>query len=196
MLMRLDNRIWMLLFITVMIAAQITFPTWEMTVFPPIVIGIAALFLYRNEIQEFDMNVVKMPSFWKEVYSALVTALILQAAGIVILQYGFGVERPNADFALSVATPLVVVLFSSPIEELIFRKIVFSFLDRRIGFWAAAAVSSILFAAVHHNYAAFLGNVAIGMVWCRAYKKTGNLSVTIAAHMIFNFLVFLAQAFR
>lgn len=192
----IDRRWGIIILFALMIVSQILFPGQYSAVIAPVMVGLAAVWMFRGELVSFDFNVVKDRAFWREVYNAVVVALILQAIGILLVQYGFGIKQPEIGVALTAAVPLVVVLFLSPMEELVFRRNALSLLERRIGFWPAAAVSSVLFAAAHYNYSAFLGNVAVGMVWCRAYKKTGNLLVVIVAHMIFNFLVAVAQSFR
>ncbi|WP_199617306.1 CPBP family intramembrane glutamic endopeptidase [Paenibacillus alkalitolerans] len=195
MLRKLDRRIWLLSFYIIMITAELAAHVKEVALVLPVALGLTAVILFRNELNSIDYNFVKESSYWKAVYHALVAGLIMQAVGIVVVKYGFGIASPEIGFATPLAAPLVSVLISSPLEEIIFRGMIFSFLDRRIGFWLAAIISSLLFAVSHYDYAAWLGYFGLGLVWCRIYKATGNLLIPIGSHMLFNSLVFFVRSF-
>jgi len=127
---------------------------------------------------------------------ALTQGAIAQAVGIVIVMYGFNIAQPQVSFGLTPFIAVTSVLLSPIVEELVFRKIIFSALLRYTGYWPAAAISSVLFAMAHYNYAASLGYFLLGMVWCRMYNKTKNLGVVIVAHILFNAAAMLMMAVR
>ncbi|WP_449011690.1 CPBP family glutamic-type intramembrane protease [Paenibacillus taichungensis] len=56
------------------------------------------------------------------------------------------------------------ILISPLIEELICRKLLFSWLDRRFGFIIAVALSSLAFAIPHLNPSLMLGYLWLGIV--------------------------------
>jgi membrane protease YdiL (CAAX protease family) len=186
---------WLVAIYAAMLILEYAFKMKEIPLLLPYAVAALGIALFRKELKAVDFNIVKESSYWYAVYQALVVGLIVQAIGIVVIKYGFGIPSPSLAFAIPLAAPLVSVLISSPLEEIVFRGILFPFLDRRIGFWGAAIVSSALFGVAHYDYAAWLGYFVLGIVWCRVYKKTGNLLIPIGAHMVFNTLIFMVRSF-
>jgi len=182
-----SDRRWMLIGLAVcVLAVQIAFPgQWALIWLPPAFAAIVLL-LYRRDLSRFDWSLLKKKTFWEQVFYAVTQGIIAQAAGIVVVQYGIGIEPPALSYKLTFGVVVSVVLCSAVVEELVYRHSVFGMMKGRFGFWPAAAASSLLFAAAHANYAAALGYFLLGIVWCRAYAKSGTVAVPIAAHMIFN----------
>src|SRR5690606_39524180 len=118
------------------------------------------------------------------------------AIGIVIVVYGFGVAQPTVGVALAPAVIISAIICSAILEETVYRGSLFGYLDRIVGMWPAAVVSSAIFAVAHYNYSAYLGYFLLGLVWCRVYKKTGNIGVVIAAHMLFNLIALTITSVR
>ncbi|MCI3926325.1 CPBP family intramembrane metalloprotease [Paenibacillus sp. TRM 82003] len=179
-----------------MLAMQWIFRSEKALVLLPLVVVAAILWMYRKEIRAYDWSALRRPAYWADVLQALTHGIIGQAVGIVILTYGFGASEPDANL---VATPLIIVsgiVLSGIIEEVVYRKIMFNGAERYLGYWPAAVFSSILFAFSHYNTAAFLGYVIQGVIWCRIYRRTGNLGVLIAAHMLFNLVYFAVALLR
>jgi membrane protease YdiL (CAAX protease family) len=139
----------------------------------------------------YDYNKLKQLDTLKLIYNTFVTGAIIQGLGNFFIQYICQVTPPDISFAYKItAAPIVSVFFSSINEELIYRRIIFRYLDKKFGFCVGAIISSILFMFSHYNYAAWLGYFGIAMVWCYFYKKSNSIAVTIVAHMIMNFVVF------
>jgi membrane protease YdiL (CAAX protease family) len=92
-----------------------------------------------------------------------------------------------------------VVGIGAPLsEELLFRGFLLSALARtRLGFWGAAALSSLLWAALHAGYSAVgLAEVfIIGLFLSWLLWRTGTLSVAIFCHAAYNSLILLALRF-
>ncbi|HEY3320460.1 MAG TPA: CPBP family intramembrane glutamic endopeptidase [Planctomycetota bacterium] len=90
-----------------------------------------------------------------------------------------------------------VALFLTPkivgpiLEEVVFRFGVFRFMRRRLSFWIAAALSSVLFGLAHARYPdpAKIGLAALaGLLFAWSYERTGTLVTPIAIHMCSNLL--------
>jgi membrane protease YdiL (CAAX protease family) len=82
---------------------------------------------------------------------------------------------------------LVVACVAAPInEEMIFRRGIFRFCRQRFGRVPAFAVSSLLFATLHWNWASFFPLAVFGLVLAFAYEATGDIRVSIIAHGLFN----------
>ncbi|OHE73030.1 MAG: hypothetical protein A2Y14_00240 [Verrucomicrobia bacterium GWF2_51_19] len=78
------------------------------------------------------------------------------------------------------------VIVAPVTEELTFRAGFYRFLKGRLGYRAAAVVSSVLFATMHANLLSFLPLVLIGLLLTRTYERTGNLLANICFHALFN----------
>jgi membrane protease YdiL (CAAX protease family) len=193
---RVDPRWWLLAMAAAIIGIQLSFPTEAMTVWPPLVFIIVAALLYRKDLQAYDWRALGKVPLWETTFFAVTQGMIAQAVGIVIVMYGFSIEPPPVDIVLTPTVMLSAVVFSAIMEELVYRKTLFTFLDRLFGFWPSAVVSSALFAVAHYNYSAYLGYFLLGMVWCRIYKKTENIGIVIAAHMAFNLIAMVVMALR
>ena len=91
---------------------------------------------------------------------------------------------------------LISLLFSSVVlapvfEEIVFRGFLFQGLKSKTGAWAAAVISSVLFAVVHTQYDVW-GWISVGimgMVACYLTHRTGSLTTAIAFHSIGNLLI-------
>lgn len=85
---------------------------------------------------------------------------------------------------------VITVLLAPVAEELLFRGILYPAIKRagfqRLALWG----SSLLFAAVHLNLAAFLPLLVLAVVLTLLYEHTGNLLAPIVAHALFNGLNF------
>ena len=109
-----------------------------------------------------------------------------------------GIELPQQDLVLFFTSPKVpmarklvigaIALFvCPPIEELIFRKFLHRWVLRRwMGFWMAAAISGVVFAAVHLNLATFIPLLFLGVAFAWLYEKDGRLMASITCHFLFN----------
>jgi membrane protease YdiL (CAAX protease family) len=97
--------------------------------------------------------------------------------------------------AASIAAFAVLVCLVAPVaEELFFRGFVFGALRRRVGVWAGAVISGVLFGAVHAGGgtpAVFLPLLALfGFGLAILYWRTGSLLPGIALHSINNAIAF------
>lgn len=78
-------------------------------------------------------------------------------------------------------------------EEILFRGVLFRWIDQRFGFWWAMAVSGLFFGLVHlmNNNATLWSSIAIaleaGLLLGAAYKWAGSLWLPIGIHWAWNF---------
>lgn len=96
-------------------------------------------------------------------------------------QYLLGQEA-----AARAAAFLVTVTVIPLTEELFFRGLVFGALRTKIGFWAAAAASSLLFGAVHMSLVAMLPLAVIGFALAWLYERTGSIWPGVMMHALQN----------
>ena len=197
MIARLDWRLWSLLgAAAAILLLQLLWPTAASAIWPPLGFVLFACALFRKELKQYDWAALKTARFWEPAFFAVTQGIMAQAAGIVIVQYGLRIPPPPTVLSLSLGVVISSVLFSAILEELIYRKALYGWFSKFAGFWPAAACSSALFALAHHNYSAYLGYFLLGLVWCRTYRRTGDIGVLIAAHMIFNAVAMIVIAAR
>jgi uncharacterized protein len=84
------------------------------------------------------------------------------------------------------------LLFVGLFEEFLFRGYSLLTLATGIGFWPAAILFSLLFAAVHlqNNGEGRIGVAAVfavGMLWCFTVRRTGSLWFAVGMHAAFDF---------
>lgn len=86
---------------------------------------------------------------------------------------------------------VVAVIVAAPLgEEIFFRGMIFGGLRSRLGFWAAAAISSAVFAIVHVQLPLMILMFFVGFGLAFIYERRGSLSASIAAHAAFNVIGF------
>jgi membrane protease YdiL (CAAX protease family) len=127
-------------------------------------------------------------------------AMVIQIICIklIILVFDVNHASQNTEQILEIArlNPAFIIIPSliAPIlEEIIFRKILFGSLSKRLHFILAAGISSSIFAFMHGDLPFFLSYFGIGMLFCFLYKRTNNLLVPILTHMLMNSFVVIQQ---
>ncbi|CAM4116203.1 lysostaphin resistance A-like protein [Mesobacillus thioparans] len=92
----------------------------------------------------------------------------------------------------------VVILVSSIIgpilEEIVFRKIIFGSLQKKMNFFFAALISSVIFALAHMEPEHVILYSAMGFTFAFLYVKTKRIIVPIIAHVTMNTMVVLLQS--
>ena len=81
---------------------------------------------------------------------------------------------------------LAAVVLVPMAEETLFRGIMYPFLKEHIGIWAAVAITSTLFAAIHVNVVIFIPLVFLAFVLTWLYERTDSLLTPILTHAVFN----------
>lgn len=111
-------------------------------------------------------------------------------------------EQPGV--AELVVFGVVACVLAPVVEETIFRGLLLRTLMRRVGFWAAAVVSSALFGLFHTYEVGTLAGAGVlaavtaslGLVNCLLVRWTERLTPGIAVHAVFNGLALLVLALR
>lgn len=103
---------------------------------------------------------------------------------------GSQVQNQIAEIAFStnVVLAFIAMVICAPVmEEYIFRKLI---VDRtmRYGQGTAVLLSGLMFGLFHGNLNQFVYAFGLGVFLAFLYVKTGKLKVTIAIHMIVNFM--------
>ena len=94
----------------------------------------------------------------------------------------------NVTSAVSMWSILLYMVICAPLmEEYVFRKLI---VERtvRYGQGVAVLVSGLMFGLFHGNLNQFAYAFTLGVFLAFLYVKTGNLKITIALHMMINFM--------
>ena len=101
----------------------------------------------------------------------------------------------NSDsIGFRVAIALLAVVAAPMFEEMFFRGLAYPALKQKIGPWPALAVTSLVFAAIHLHAPSFVPLCALAVGLTLAYEATGNLTVPIVMHGLFNLMSILVMA--
>ncbi len=135
-------------------------------------------------------------------YSLMIGSnLIVTVIGTIIDNLIPGADTTSTDIGslISETSPWLLcfctVICAPLIEEFVFRKLIVDRTARQYGEGTAVVLSGLMFGLFHGNasqgtYATFLG-----FILAYLYARTGKLKVTIAIHMIVNFLGSFAALF-
>jgi len=111
-----------------------------------------------------------------------------------------GSENTQEIIKLIETFPIVILISSiiGPIlEEIVFRKIIFGSLHKKMNFFFAALISSVIFAFAHFEPEHVILYSAMGFTFAFLYVKTKRIIVPIIAHVTMNtFVVLLQSVFR
>ncbi|MBN1863563.1 MAG: CPBP family intramembrane metalloprotease [Victivallales bacterium] len=92
----------------------------------------------------------------------------------------------NMDWNLFMVVAAVSVIVAPVVEEIVFRRILFSFMSPKIGVPAAFAAASVIFAAIHFRVADFPTLLALGCIWQALYIYHSSLYLPILYHSFHN----------
>ena len=98
----------------------------------------------------------------------------------------------NYGFSVSVLFIAIIVPFY---EEVMFRGIILSSVEKNLGFIKANIIQAVLFAIVHFNFKLFIFYFIFGLITGYAVKRTNGLLTGIFLHAINNFFVLLLLYF-
>jgi len=116
------------------------------------------------------------------------------------IEYALGIEMGSENtqqiVGLIKTAPFIIIVTSiiGPIlEEIVFRKILFGSLYKRLNFFFAGLISSIIFAIAHGEPEHLILYSAMGFTFAFLYVKTKRILVPIFAHVTMNTIVIIIQ---
>src|SRR5699024_2543309 len=86
-------------------------------------------------------------------------------------------------------SPLFIVspaILGPILEEIIYRKILFGYLNDKFNVWIAAFVSSLIFGLVHMEMQTLIVYMVMGLVFAYIYWKTKRIIIPILVHVSIN----------
>ena len=119
---------------------------------------------------------------------ALLLPVRLCTDSIIVLRGNGFASRGYVPQAESVAACIALVLLAPPVEECLFRGMLFGRLARHIPAWAAAILSAVCFGVWHMDEVAFLYTLVPGLAYAALCARSGRLRYGILAHALNNLL--------
>lgn len=158
-------------------------------------IPVLALLVWRLPSQTPQRRAMKPGQFVVSVIMAFALMYVANIIGTLLTTViGFfknGAVQNTIVNVVAETSPLTVfflmVICAPIVEEFVFRKLV---VDRavRYGQGTAVVLSGLMFGLFHGNLNQFMYAAALGMFLAFLYVKTGKLKITIAIHMLINFM--------
>lgn len=126
-------------------------------------------------------------------YFAQYVAALIQ---IFVLGIDAGSENTMAIMEVARAAPIFILLpaiFAPVLEEIIFRKIIFGSLYKRMNFFLAGLLSALIFGFIHGEPQNILLYASMGYVFAYLYVKTKRIIVPIIVHAAMNTITVIVQ---
>lgn len=157
--------------------------------------AIAMSFVERRPIGAYGLAVRGAfgKLFWQGCFFGIVEISLLVGLISAFGGYSFGLlALHGAEIVHWAILWALCLLFVGLFEEFLFRGYSLFTLVSGIGFWPAAILLSLLFAAVHlqNNGEGRIGVAAVfvvGMLWCFTVRRTGSLWFAVGMHAAFDF---------
>ena len=168
---------------------------------------IVAVFCYVSSLPPHTLRSLGVRQFpsrqWQFHIFALSASIIapILAVGwlwtLALSKLGFSDEAQEVvrDFANAIEAgdaPVVVlgvfnaVILAPIVEEVLFRGLLYGALRKYFGIASAITVTSLVFALIHANVAAFLPIGLLSAILCGAYEKRGSIWDPMMVHALFN----------
>lgn len=100
-----------------------------------------------------------------------------------------GSDNTSRIIEVSTVAPFMIVatvVFGPILEEILFRRVVFGSFLPTLGFFWAAVISSVVFAAIHMDFTHILIYTACGFTFAFIYYKTKSIIAPIITHILMN----------
>ncbi|TDF95800.1 CPBP family intramembrane glutamic endopeptidase [Paenibacillus piri] len=154
--------------------------------FLPILSIVSIAYLLRKQIAAADFNLIIKNCSYKLVWQGLQYCIFAHALCTLIFKpSGILTDDLMARYSIMAVN---VVLIGPVVEEVVYRKIIFGSLHAKWPFAAAAAVSSLIFAAAHLSPERALAYFLVGLILCYVYKKSASIFPVIVIHALLNFI--------
>jgi len=155
--------------------------------------GIAVYVGYAHFIEQRTVSELALPGMGRELGIGMLVGFGLYTACVLILM-AMGIYRIEGMNPVSFLLPAVAMAVTSGVfEELLFRGVLFTSLERMFGSWAALVVSSLVFGLTHLmnpqgslEGALFIA-VEAGILLAGAYMLTGRLWMSMGFHFAWNY---------
>ncbi|MFS0752777.1 CPBP family intramembrane glutamic endopeptidase [Oceanobacillus sp. 1P07AA] len=185
--------------LTVVFGLSITDATIYWSIFSFGLAVVVTLFFLKPDMQMRNDNAAGIESII--LWSILGVFMALFAQGIAAqIEIAIGIdpgsENTQQIMDITRAAPIFMIvpaIFAPILEEIIFRKIIFGELYKRMNFFFAGLLSAVIFGFIHLDPTHILIYASMGFVFAFLYVKTKRIIVPIIVHAGMNSFVLLMQ---
>lgn len=167
--------------------------------FVSIIVSVVMIALYAVFVQWFekqpakDIPLRKIPADTGK--GLAIGAVFMLAVTLIMALCGlYRIDAVRADDPIPLVTAFFLFLYVAVGEEILFRGVLFRWIDEKWGFIAALVVSALLFGFMHLGQpgSSWWSSLAIaveaGLLLGAAYKYSGTLWLPIGIHWAWNFV--------
>ncbi|RKQ28332.1 CPBP family intramembrane glutamic endopeptidase [Oceanobacillus halophilus] len=129
-------------------------------------------------------------------FMAYIVQVVASLIEIKVLGIEAGSQNTQNIMGITRAIPLFMIvpaIIAPVLEEVIFRKIIFGSLYKRMNFFFAAFLSALIFGAIHGELQHLLVYTSMGFVFAYLYVKTKRILTPILVHAALNTMTVIAQ---
>lgn len=122
--------------------------------------------------------------------------LVASLLEITLFEVEPGSENTFEIMNIARAAPIFIIvpaLVGPILEEIIFRKIIFGSLYKRMNFFIAALLSALIFGIIHQEPEHMLVYAGMGFVFAFIYVQTKRIIIPIIVHMSMNTIAVIGQ---
>ncbi len=172
--------------------------------FNEIMIMILILYFVFGGVKKIDLSLlgIRFNNFFKN--SVLSVAKYIQAAPLFVIallvvvfvadKFNFepepqeilGIFLKENDTFFLIFLGIFACIIGPIVEEIFFRGFMYPALKNRLGIFWGVMITSVFFALLHGNVAAFLPILILGILLIYIYERTKSLTYSILVHMIHN----------
>lgn len=159
----------------------------------PLASLILVIYVYRRAIySSLDLRDLAGKESLTTIFNGIRLSILAFALNYVISKFLlFTPGDLNQTNSLLVQYPMMVfnVILVGPVfEELVYRRIILDALAKKVRFWPAAVISSLMFAAVHLDVQTLPVYFLLGLILCHVARKSQHLGACIAVHSVINLI--------
>lgn len=169
-------------------------------------LGLVAWFLRKHRLRWSDAFGFDRPGLGRAIQLGLGLGVaffilnlgLMQLSNLLWTSLGIAVEnqptivalREGGSPAQAVLIGVAALLLAPVVEEILFRGLLYPWLQMVTSTRVAVTVTTLLFALSHMNLLGFLPLVCFGLLLIWLYDTTDNLLAPITAHFVFNLINF------
>lgn len=158
-------------------------------IYSPLAIPIAVILIHqRNSLGQIGISLEKIGTY---IFLSVPLGFLLGLGEYLTIRTGYLIT--DLTFVSLLKLTFVMVIFVGLIEEVIFRSLLQTSLERALSIQEALLITSILFGLMHSGYGTFneiLYTGFVGLVIGFAFYKTRNLPFVAILHGFVNVFVF------
>lgn len=146
----------------------------------------------------WDLSVLKSGKTYLYLFIGFIIIAVSQYLMLHVFSFESAVEQKEQLGSLSLQNSIQSIIYVlsvaiiTPVkEEILFRGILYRFLEKRYNFLVSIIISSFIFGILHGGL--LITATIMGMVFAMLYKKTQSIIPSIILHIVWNLLVSLSM---